>query len=530
VAEQVRRGWFGRGVQGRLAVGFGAVVFMMIGVGVLNLVQQNELGDRAGAMAARDLTPLAALRMVERLEDGYVRYGVLAEALPDPAAQERFRGMVAETRPKIAPALADLRAGSPAEMRADIDALIAGWTAFQTTHEARQAATATHDPKAAELDERAGALAQKVSEDNQALADRLVGDGAAQQAGIERMQGETRLLTIVVLAGGALLAVALGAWLARTIRRPIGAMVAALDRVAAGDLTTEIPVHSGDEIGRMADALRSALGEVRTVMSRVAGSAADLACASGTLSRTSAQIAASAVQASGRAGEVSTAAGNVSQSVQTVAAGAGQMGTSIREVAQSAQDASSVGAEAVDAARSTNETIERLGVSSSEIGNVIKVITSIAGQTNLLALNATIEAARAGEAGKGFAVVASEVKDLAQETAKATEDISRRIEAIQGDTRGAVEAIAQIGHIIDRMNSYQVTIASAVEEQAATANDMSRSVARAADGSHEIAEAIGGVASAAEITTEGVAETERAAEELAVLSRHLQDLVSRFKY
>jgi methyl-accepting chemotaxis protein len=126
--------------------------------------------------------------------------------------------------------------------------------------------------------------------------------------------------------------------------------------------------------------------------------------------------------------------------------------------------------------------------------------------------------------------VASEVKDLAQETAKATEDISRRIEAIQGDSSGAVAAIGEIGQIIDRMNSYQTTIASAVEEQATTAHEMSRSVTRAADGRREIAEAIGGVAGAAETTTEGVAETERAAEELSALSGQLQELVGRFKY
>jgi methyl-accepting chemotaxis protein len=152
-------------------------------------------------------------------------------------------------------------------------------------------------------------------------------------------------------------------------------------------------------------------------------------------------------------------------------------------------------------AETTNATVGKLGDSSIEIGNVIKVITSIAEQTNLLALNATIEAARAGEAGKGFAVVANEVKDLARETAKATEDIGRRVEAIQADTREAVDAIAEISSVIARINDYQTTIASAVEEQTATTNEMSRNVAEAAMGSTEIAQNIVGVATAAQTTS-----------------------------
>jgi methyl-accepting chemotaxis protein len=158
------------------------------------------------------------------------------------------------------------------------------------------------------------------------------------------------------------------------------------------------------------------------------------------------------------------------------------------------------------------------------------VITSIAEQTNLLALNATIEAARAGEAGKGFAVVATEVKELAQETARATEDIARRVQAIQGDTAGAVEAIAEISTIIGRINDYQLTIASAVEEQSATTNEMNRNVAEAATGAEEIAQNITGVASAAEVTTEGVAQSQQAVGELARMSSELQSAVSRFRY
>src|SRR6202035_67902 len=173
--------------------------------------------------------------------------------------------------------------------------------------------------------------------------------------------------------------------------------------------------------------------------------------------------------------------------------------------------------------------VSKLGDSSSEIGQVIKVITSIAQQTNLLALNATIEAARAGEAGKGFAVVANEVKELAKETAKATEDISRKIEAIQTDTKAAVDAIASISGVIDQINDISNTIATAVEEQNATTNEMSRNVSEAAHGSSEITRNIAGVAEAAQVTTRGATETQKASQQLVETSTQLRRLVEQFK-
>jgi methyl-accepting chemotaxis protein len=227
---------------------------------------------------------------------------------------------------------------------------------------------------------------------------------------------------------------------------------------------------------------------------------------------------------------VAAASEQVSRNVQTVAAGSEQMDASIREIAQNANEAASVASTAVEAAQTTNDTVTKLGVSSQEIGNVVKVITSIAAQTNLLALNATIEAARAGEAGKGFAVVANEVKELAQETSRATEDIVSRVETIQADTAGAVEAIGEIASIIASINDFQLTIASAVEEQTATTNEMSRNVSEAASGSNEITTNINGVASAASATTEAVSQTRAAADELARMAAGLRGQVASFTY
>ena len=272
------------------------------------------------------------------------------------------------------------------------------------------------------------------------------------------------------------------------------------------------------------------VNEQKQLLAAVSQSATSLAAAAEELTATSKSMSANAEETSAQASVVSAASEQVSRNVVTVATGTDEMSASIREIAANAAEASKVASHAVSVAESTNGTVAKLGVSSAEIGKVVKVITSIAQQTNLLALNATIEAARAGEAGKGFAVVANEVKELAKETAKATEDISQKIDAIQTDTRSAVAAIREISNIIDRISGIQTTIASAVEEQTATTNEMGRNVSEAAKGSAEIAQNITGVAEAAVATSQGAEDSALAAAELTRMAADLQVLVSKFAF
>lgn len=315
---------------------------------------------------------------------------------------------------------------------------------------------------------------------------------------------------------------------AEELRAKVDAMLEVVNAAAVGDLTKEVTVSGEDAIGQMGEGLEKLLEKLRLTFVGFGSNANTLAAASEELSAVSTQMSANAEETAAQANVVSAAAEQVSKNTQTVATGVEEMSASIKEIAKNATEAARVATGAVKVAETTNATITKLGESSSEIGKVIKVITSIAQQTNLLALNATIEAARAGEAGKGFAVVANEVKELAKETAKATEDISQKIEAIQGDTKGAVEAIGQISTVINQINDISNTIASAVEEQTATTNEISRNVAEASKGTSEIAQNITSVAQAAKNTSEGASSSQKAGGELARMAAELQAMVSEF--
>jgi methyl-accepting chemotaxis protein len=335
------------------------------------------------------------------------------------------------------------------------------------------------------------------------------------------------IVTLAALGAGVFVAI----FLSRQVSAATSSVLALAEAIAGGNLTGEdVKVVSPDELGELTTAMNKMKNSLRTVIQSMANNAQVVASSSEELSSTSQQMSANAEETSSQANVVSAAGEQVNRNLQTVATGSEEMSVSIKEIAKNAAEAAKVATEAVRVAESTNKTVGKLGESSAEIGQVIKVITSIAQQTNLLALNATIEAARAGEAGKGFAVVANEVKELAKQTAKATEDISLKIEAIQGDTKSAVDAIGMISSVIVQINDISNTIATAVEEQNATTNEMSRNVTEAARGASEISKNIAGVAEAAQSTSHGAGDSRKAAAQLAHMSTELRELVGQFKY
>ncbi len=424
---------------------------------------------------------------------------------------------------QLATVLADDPAGAAAVAKAKKD-----WAAYlefnSTDHNAKSKAEL--DEVVKEYAELYGALAA----DQEVLLERTK---ALAEQSIATAQDQTEQATWTIaalLAVGVLASLLLGARVTSRVRGTVRGVARVAEGLAAGDLTRTSGVTSTDEVGQMAAALDQAVARLREDLVQLAGNANTLHTAAGQLTAVSSAVDEAANQASQQAGSVAAAADVVSNNLQVVSAGSEEMGSAIRDISVSTSEASEVAVQAVSVAAATNAIVARLGESSTEIASVVKTITAIAEQTNLLALNATIEAARAGELGKGFAVVAGEVKDLAQETAKATEDISRRVQTIQADTGGAVTAIGEISAIIERINGIQLTIASAVEEQTATTQEMNRTLSEAAAGAGEIAATIGTVSAATRRTTDTVGETRHAADDLAATAGQLQTLVSRFRY
>ncbi len=379
---------------------------------------------------------------------------------------------------------------------------------------------------------RGGRMAEVSSELGKGMAAIVDDKKAVAAAGTASAQASARTSAIIVIVVGLLgvIIAALSArFVGRTVVKGLGEIGRVADAAAHGDLSQRTGSTATDETGRAARSLDTALAQIGSLIGQVGATTDEVVHGVVGLRSSTQEIAGRARSAADEASTVADSASGISANAQTVAAGTEEMTASIREISKNASDAAAVASSAVTVAQHTNATVTKLGESSAEIGEVVRTITGIAEQTNLLALNATIEAARAGEAGKGFAVVANEVKDLAQETASATEDISRRVEQIQVDTQAAVAAIAEITSIIAAINDTQSTIASAVEQQTATTNEMGRSAGDAANGSTEIA---GGVASIADTSTaaaEAISDMGATLEELAERGTTLQQRVGAFR-
>jgi methyl-accepting chemotaxis protein len=395
--------------------------------------------------------------------------------------------------------------------------------------------------KAAMNDPAKAPAADQNFELNQKLQSKIEDNGSeleasAKQAELNAVQQGRRGSRIILGMCGAsfLLMLAGSLVLVRRITEALKRLLQMIQDIAEGegDVTRRLVVAGGfqdDELGEVSRLFNLFMDKLQELLRGVARHIAKLEAASQQLLESSDLITANSGESATQSNSVSEAAQQVTENLQSLSTGAGEMTVTIGSIAANANEAAGLTDSAVNAAKAANATVAKLGQSSAEIGVVINLITSITQQTNLLALNATIEAARAGEAGKGFAVVANEVKELAKETAKAAEDIGNKITAIQGDTKGAEEAIGNVGGIINRINNVSSTIAAAVEEQSATTSEMTRNTIEAANGASNISVTIGGVARAAEETLSRARQSQTAAQELASVAKQLGVLMRQFK-
>ncbi|WP_370591605.1 methyl-accepting chemotaxis protein [Quadrisphaera oryzae] len=514
----------------KLALGFGVVCLLLLTVSTIGVVRLGEAQANLKALAGSGLASVESADKTA-LAFSQARFDLANAALtPDAAGTAKAVATLDADQKALDAQWTAYLASAPASTAAQQQAYTSALAEWRTAAQQLIPLAEANDLNGF-VALRAKAATPAANAASAALADIAVSENEAAATMAQQGQDAYRS-AVAVLVGCSLaalvLAVVIGSLVSRSVTRPLGRVVEVMAGVAQGRLDRQVGLGTRDEVGQLAAAADATISALSTAMQEITTEARSLATASASLSSVSTQMASGAEEAATQTQVVSAASEQVTASISTVAAAGEEMTAAIAQIASATADASAMASSAVSAAGAAGTAIERLGVSSREIGDVVKLITSIAEQTNLLALNATIEAARAGELGKGFAVVAGEVKELARQTAQATEEIVGKVTATQADTAAAASAVTQIGEVIARIDEVQSTIAAAVEEQSATTSEMVRNVTEISTGSAQISANVSDIAAGTEQNRESAGHTATTAGSLAASASRLQELTGRF--
>ncbi|TNM59621.1 methyl-accepting chemotaxis protein [Streptomyces sp. NP160] len=517
-------------IASKLGLGFGVVCLLLVTISAISLTRLNDAQANLDYLAG---SGLASVDTSDKTMTAFVtaRFDLANAALaPDAAGTEAALDKLDADQKALDEQWAEYLASDPASTPAQQEAFTSALADWRTA--AQQLIPLARDndlagfvdlrAKAANpAAQAAGAALADITQTEGEAADKIAADGAAAYRSAVALLVSCSVLAVALAVGIALV-------VSRSVTRPLSKVVDVMAGVAQGRLDRRVGLDTTDEVGQLAASTDASLDALSTAMREITAEARSLASSSASLSSVSTQMASGAEEAATQTQVVSAASEQVTASISTVAAAGEEMTAAIAQIASATTDASQMATSAVTAAGSAGGAIERLGVSSREIGDVVKLITSIAEQTNLLALNATIEAARAGELGKGFAVVAGEVKELARQTAQATDEIIGKVSATQNDASAAAAAVTEISEVIGRIDEVQATIAAAVEEQSATTSEMVRNVTEISTGSAQISANVSDIARGTDQNRESAGHTATTAGTLAASASKLQELTGRF--